>query len=63
VYGRPIEKIDRPRLLKMHLGRQIIAEPEVPETDLGGGPLDWGGMDITGSSISAPRRPVLPLRT
>ncbi|CAN0527623.1 unnamed protein product [Ectocarpus sp. 12 AP-2014] len=57
VYGRPIEKIDKPRLLKMHLGRQIIAEPEVPETDLAGGPVDWGGMEVTGSRVPAPDDP------
>ncbi|CBJ25699.1 hypothetical protein Esi_0008_0128 [Ectocarpus siliculosus] len=59
VYGRPIEKIDKPRLLKMHLGKQIIAEPEVPETDLAGGPLDWGGMAVTGSGVSVPHDPRL----
>ncbi|CAN0558338.1 unnamed protein product [Ectocarpus sp. 12 AP-2014] len=57
VHGRPIEKIDKPRLLKMHLGRQIIAEPEVPESDLAGGPLDWGGMEVTGSRVPVPDDP------
>eukprot|EP00903_Cladosiphon_okamuranus_P005641 g5607.t1 len=53
VYGRPIEKIEKPRLLKMQLGRQMIAEPEVPETDLLGGPLDWSDIEVTGSSVAA----------
>ncbi|CAM9577900.1 unnamed protein product [Ectocarpus sp. 4 AP-2014] len=57
VYGRPMEKIDKPRLLKMHLGRQIIAEPEVPETDLTCGSLDWGGMEVTGSGVPVPDDP------
>ncbi|CAM9476710.1 unnamed protein product [Pylaiella littoralis] len=53
VYGRPIEKIDKPRLIKIQLGAQIIAEPEVLETGLNSGvPLDWGDMKITGSSIA-----------
>lgn len=32
---------------------QMIAEPEVPETDLLGGPLDWSDIQVTGSSLAA----------
>ncbi|CAM9495845.1 unnamed protein product [Hapterophycus canaliculatus] len=63
IYGTSIKKIHKPRLIKMLLGRQIMAEPEVPETTwglLGGPPLNWGETEGDGLSIAAAQSPPRP---